>query len=58
MQVFILDKHLRMVPKGVTGELYIGGRGLSSGYLNKPELTGELFIEHPLGDKITKVLVA
>jgi amino acid adenylation domain-containing protein len=46
-QVYILDKYLQPVPIGVPGELYIGGDGLSLGYLNQPELTKEKFIPNP-----------
>ncbi|AFZ01575.1 non-ribosomal peptide synthetase [Calothrix sp. PCC 6303] len=46
-QIFILDRHLKPVPLGVKGELYIGGLGLARGYLNQPQLTQEKFIPHP-----------
>ncbi|MBD1837880.1 non-ribosomal peptide synthetase [Coleofasciculus sp. FACHB-501] len=50
-QVYILDTHLQPVPVGVTGELYISGKGLSRGYLNRPELTAEKFIPNPFLEK-------
>jgi amino acid adenylation domain-containing protein len=43
--LYILDKNNRLQPIGTAGELCIGGSGLSRGYLNKPELTKERFIE-------------
>jgi amino acid adenylation domain-containing protein len=43
-RVYILDKHQNPVPIGVPGEIYIGGDGISRGYLNNPELTAEKFI--------------
>ncbi|WP_419589330.1 AMP-binding enzyme, partial [Thiolapillus sp.] len=46
-QLYILDKHLNPVPKGVAGELHIAGDGLARGYLNQPELTKEKFIDNP-----------
>ena len=43
-QVYLLDSHLRPVPVGVPGGVYIGGAGVTRGYLNRPELTDEKFI--------------
>ncbi|HEX8131372.1 MAG TPA: amino acid adenylation domain-containing protein, partial [Pyrinomonadaceae bacterium] len=50
-QVYLLDSHLQLVPFGVPGELYVGGAGLSRGYLNRPALTAERFIPHPYSDE-------
>jgi amino acid adenylation domain-containing protein len=48
-QLYILDRHLRSVPIGVVGEIYLGGDGLATGYLNNPDLTAEKFIPNPFG---------
>lgn len=45
--VYILDAHLQPVPIGVPGELYIGGVGVSRGYLNQPKLTAQQFLPNP-----------
>ena len=49
-QVYIVDKYNNLVPIGVTGELCIAGDGVGAGYLNKPELTAEKFIDNPFGE--------
>lgn len=46
-QIYILDKHYQPVPVGVPGELYIGGAGLTHGYLHQPALTATHFIPNP-----------
>jgi amino acid adenylation domain-containing protein len=45
--VYVLDARQQLVPTGVAGELYLGGAGVAQGYLNRPELTAEKFIESP-----------
>ncbi|MBR3134720.1 MAG: amino acid adenylation domain-containing protein [Clostridia bacterium] len=45
-QVYVLDNDLNILPKNVPGKLFIGGEGVSSGYLNMPELTAQKFIDY------------
>ncbi|MBE0367740.1 non-ribosomal peptide synthetase [Pseudoalteromonas aurantia] len=42
----ILDELKQPTPPGMPGELYIGGRSLSTGYINAPEQTADNFVEH------------
>ncbi|MCP5051747.1 MAG: AMP-binding protein, partial [bacterium] len=44
---YILDRHLKLCPIRVPGDLYIGGECLASGYLNDPVLTAGKFIDNP-----------
>ena len=46
-QVYVLDTNGQAVPVGVTGEVYIGGEGVTAGYLNRDELTRERFVPDP-----------
>ncbi|MGP1993455.1 non-ribosomal peptide synthetase [Zobellia laminariae] len=48
MSAYVLDEYKNRVPKGVVGELYLSGLGLSDGYANDLSLTAEKFIENPL----------
>ena len=50
-QIYILDRHLQPVPPGVRGEIYIGGDGVTCGYLNRPELTSEKFVADPFSSR-------
>ncbi|MFC7534640.1 amino acid adenylation domain-containing protein, partial [Actinoplanes sp. GCM10030250] len=47
LRVHVLDERLRPVPPGAIGEMYVGGAGLSRGYLNRPALTATRFVADP-----------
>ncbi|MBU7585508.1 MAG: non-ribosomal peptide synthase/polyketide synthase [Nostoc sp. TH1S01] len=47
LQVYVLDEYQKPVPIGVGGEMYVGGAGVTNGYLNRPQLTQQRFISHP-----------
>lgn len=46
-RIHVLDTGLRPVPVGVVGELFIGGEGVTLGYLNRPDLNAERFLPDP-----------
>ena len=51
-RVYLLDRNREPVPVGVTGEIYIGGRGVSRGYFGRSELTAQNFLDDPFaGDR-------
>jgi amino acid adenylation domain-containing protein len=45
----IVDRHLEPVPRGIFGELVVGGHSLANGYWNRPSLTAEKFVALPDG---------
>lgn len=53
--VVILDEARGLVPRGEVGEICIGGRGVARGYVGRPDLTADRFIDHfsvPAGQKL------
>ena len=57
-KLYLLDSALHPSPKGIPGELYIGGKSVARGYMGKSELTRERFIKDPFthqpGDRMYK----
>lgn len=55
-RLYVLDQNLQLIPPGLIGELYIGGIGVSKGYLNRPKLTTERFLDSPFveGERLYK----
>ncbi|MFA0962345.1 amino acid adenylation domain-containing protein [Roseivirga sp. BDSF3-8] len=49
-QVYMMDRGMNLVPPGVFAELYIGGSGVSEGYLHSAELTAQRFLVNPYGE--------
>ena len=47
LKMYLLDKKQRLCPLGVEGEICIAGEGVCRGYLNRPELNKEKFINNP-----------
>lgn len=55
-EILILNEQMEAVGPGEIGEIYIGGKQLSAGYLMRSELNEQLFIAHPFktGERVFK----
>lgn len=50
IQLYVMDQKMQLQPIGVPGELCIAGVGLAKGYLNRPDLTAEKFVDNPFSE--------
>src|SRR5690606_7528363 len=48
--VYVLDRRGKPLPPGVNGELYVGGDGVATGYVNDPERSAAAFLPDPYAD--------
>ncbi len=55
MELHVMNAAGEPAPTGAVGELYVGGIGLALGYLNKPELTRERFVDKQIGAIATRL---
>ncbi|WP_149829624.1 non-ribosomal peptide synthetase [Streptomyces tailanensis] len=55
MRVYLCDGVGRRVPPGVVGEILTGGPGLATGYLNRPDLTAERFVDNTFDTDVPRL---
>src|SRR5262245_11205554 len=51
LQIYLMDGHMNLVPSRMMGEMYVGGGGVSRGYLRRADLTAERFVPDPYGEE-------
>ncbi|MFF1946132.1 amino acid adenylation domain-containing protein [Rhodococcus qingshengii] len=55
LTLHVLDARMRPIPTGVTGEIHVGGPGVTRGYLHRPALTADRFRPDPFGPPGSRV---
>ena len=55
-QYYVFDEQMRLCPLGTPGELYIGGVGVGTGYLGRPDLTRQRFVANPYSENPKDIL--
>lgn len=55
-KIIILNDDNKLCEIGETGEICVGGSGVSSGYWNEPELTEKVFVQNPLNSKYDEII--
>lgn len=53
VSIFIIDPYGKLCPEGVTGEIFIGGAGVSNGYIHRTELNRQKFILYNVNETET-----
>ena len=51
-KIYLLNEALDVVPFGAVGDIYVGGPGLTTGYINKPELNKTVFLNNPFSNNL------
>jgi amino acid adenylation domain-containing protein len=52
-RAYVVDGRLRPLPRGIPGELCIGGEGVARGYVHRPEETAGSFLRDPFAEGST-----
>lgn len=51
ISLYIVSESMKLQPVGIAGELCISGAGLARGYIGRPDLTEEKFVDNPFTER-------